>query len=232
MLRLREIKDALLHFVFPHLCDGCGSDLLARDSSLCMKCMDALPRTYFEYFPGNPVEKRFYGRLPLANATAQYYFTKGSLISHLVHQVKYKRNRELCIQLGILMGDAIRTAERFNADLLIPVPLYPNRERKRGYNQAGLLCEGMATMINLPVADNVITRPIHTDTQTTKGRIERWKNIEGKFELKDPAAIAGKHILLVDDVITTGATLESCGAELLKAGSVELSIACLCHAFS
>ena len=231
MLLLQHLTDALLHFMFPHICVGCGSDILVKDSLLCLRCLDGLPQTKFELYPGNPVEKRFYGRLPLQHATAQFYFTKGSLVSHLVHEVKYKRNKDLGIQLGRIIGDSIFRAGRFDADLMIPLPLFEHRQRKRGYNQSMLLCEGMSELLKIPVAEHSIVRPMHTATQTDKGRMERWKNIEGKFELRDRELVAGKHILLVDDVITTGATLESCGIEILKASNASLSIACLCHAF-
>ena len=129
------------------------------------------------------------------------------------------------------MGTALRTSGRFdNIDALIPLPLFPKKERKRGYNQAAVLCDGIAEIIKDPVLKKVITRPLQTDTQTRKGRIERWKNIEGKFLLKDAAAVENKHLLLVDDVVTTGATLEACGNELLLAPGVKLSIATLCVA--
>ncbi len=230
MIRFAEIKESFLHLLFPHICNGCGTDILSRDTFLCMKCMDALPQTHFEKHAENPAEKRFYGRLHLHHATAQYYFTKGSLIAHLVHQVKYKGNKDLGIQLGKLMGDTIKRSGRFTPDILVPLPLFPVKERKRGYNQSMLLCEGMAAHLTIPVLNDAVIRPEHTETQTNKGRIERWKNMEGKFVLKNPDAIAGKHILLVDDVMTTGATLESCGAELLTTPGVQLSIACLCFA--
>lgn len=165
-------------------------------------------------------------------ATAKYYFGKESLIQHLIHLVKYRGTRDLGVQLGRLMGDAIKSSGRFNVDVIVPLPLFPARERKRGYNQSMLLAEGIASQLNIPVLDKVISRPHHTETQTSKGRIERWKNIEGKFMLYDPSAIAGRHVLLVDDVITTGATLESCGAELLTAPRATLSIATLCVAYS
>jgi ComF family protein len=195
-----------------------------------MRCIDGMPETNFEIHPNNPVEKLFWGRLPVTNATAQYYFTKESLMQHLMHRFKYKGNKELGLQLGKMMGDQLQRSGLFNADALIPLPLFPVKEKKRGYNQATLLCKGIAESMNIPVMDKVIIRPQHTDTQTKKGRIERWKNMEGKFVLADPDAIRNKHVLLIDDVVTTGATLEACGNELLKAGNVKLSIATLCVA--
>jgi ComF family protein len=230
MIHLKEIKDSFLHLLFPHLCSGCGSDILNEESVLCMRCIDAMPETNFELHPGNPVEKIFWGRLPLIGATAQFYFTKESLMQQLMHQFKYKRNKELGLQLGRIMGEQIKKSGRFEADALIPLPLFPAKEKGRGYNQATLLCEGMAKAMKIPVLDKVIIRPQHTETQTKRGRIERWKNMEGKFFLSNQAAIRNKHLLLVDDVITTGATLEASGNELLKAEGVQLSVATLCVA--
>jgi len=230
MIRAKEIKESFLHLLFPHVCTGCGSDILERDSQLCLRCLELLPETHFELYPHNPVEKIFWGRLPLVAATAQYYFTKESLLQHLMHQLKYKQNKELGWQAGRMMGYQLLRSERFYNDALIPLPLFPGKEKRRGYNQAMILCEGMSETMHIPVMNNVIIRPHHTETQTRKGRVERWQNIEGKFILKDPSAIRNKHILLVDDVITTGATLESCGAELLKVENVSLSIAAFCFA--
>jgi ComF family protein len=231
MIRFKEIKESLLQLVFPHICDGCGSDLLNIESRLCIRCLSSLPETNFEQHAGNPVEKTFWGRLPLDKASAHLYFTKESLVQHLMHQVKYKGNKELGLQLGRIMGHALKASTRFNdIDVLVPLPLFPSKEKKRGYNQATVLCDGIAEILSIPVLNNVVTRPQHTETQTKKGRIERWKNIEGKFQLENPQKIASKHVLLVDDVITTGATLEACGNELLKAGSSKLSVATLCVA--
>ena len=232
MTGFAEIKESFLHLLFPHICDGCGSDLLSKESVLCMRCVEALPQTDFEFHPGNPVEKKFYGRLPLQLASAFCYFSKESLMQLLIHQVKYRNNRELGVQLGRLMGDAMKRSGRFDADVMVPLPLFPVKERKRGYNQSQLLCEGISEHLQIPVLKNVIARPQHTETQTKKGRIERWKNMEGKFVLTNPAAIAGKHVLLIDDVITTGATLEACGSELLKASDTKLSLASLCYSYS
>lgn len=231
MIRFKEIKDSLLQIVFPHVCSGCGSDLLNEESQLCLRCLTSLPETNFQLHEGNPVEKLFWGRLKLASATAQYYFTKESLMQHLMHQFKYKGNKELGLQLGRLIGSSLIIANRFNTiDGLIPLPLFPAKEKRRGYNQATVLCEGISEIMEVPVLKNVITRTRFTDTQTKKGRLERWLNMEGNFELINREAILNKHLLLVDDVVTTGATLEACGHELLQADNIRLSIATLCQA--
>lgn len=230
MVSVAGIRDAIIHLVFPHVCCGCMSENLDRHNILCMRCMAALPETHFEILAGNPVEKRFWGRLQVEQATAQYYFTRESLIQQLMHQFKYKKNREIGYYLGKIMGESIRKSGRFPVDALVPLPLFASREKKRGYNQSAVLCDGMAESLKLPVLKDVIIRSHHTETQTRKGRIDRWQNMEGKFELVRPNAIKGKHLLLVDDVITTGATLEACGTELLTAGNVKLSVATLCSA--
>jgi ComF family protein len=230
MVHLKEIRESLLQIVFPHVCSGCGSDLLSVESALCLRCIDALPETDFEKHENNPVEKMFWGRLDLKSAASCYYFTKESLVQQLMHQFKYKSNKDLGLQLGRMMGYQLMHSGRFKLDALIPLPLFPGKEIRRGYNQSQLLCEGIAESLNIPVCNDVIIRPEHTETQTKKGRIERWKNMEGKFFLVNPEKIEGKHLLLIDDVVTTGATLEACGHELLKAYNVKLSIATLCFA--
>jgi ComF family protein len=230
MIQLKEIRESLLQIIFPHICSGCGSDLLSVESNLCLRCVDALPETDFEKHENNPVEKIFWGRLLLESASASYYFTKESLVQHLMHQFKYKSNKELGLQLGRMMGYQLLYSERFKVDAIVPLPLFPGKEKRRGYNQSVLLCEGIAELLKVPVLTDVIIRPEHTETQTKKGRIERWRNMEGKFLLTNREKVAGKHLLLVDDVVTTGATLEACGTELLKVDKVKLSIATLCFA--
>ncbi len=230
MITVTEIKNAVLHLFFPHVCVGCGNDILADSCELCMRCVDAMPETKFEKYTDNPVEKLFWGRLTLEAATAQYYFSKGSLMQHLLHQFKYKGNRDLAFQLGMMMGEQLARSGRFTVDALVPLPLNYARQKRRGYNQASVLCEGIAEMLRIPILDQAIIRPQYTETQTKRGRIERWKNIEGKFVLLDYPGISGKHLLLVDDIITTGATLEACGSELLKGEGIKLSVAALCVA--
>ena len=230
MISAKELKNSILQWVFPHFCAGCGSDVLSHQSLLCMRCMDELPETNFEWFAGNPVEKRFWGRLAVEQASAKYYFTRESLMQRLMHEFKYKRNKDLGFQLGKMMGQSLKQSGRFQIDALVPLPLYPAKEKRRGYNQSTVLCEGIAESLSVPVLKNAVIRSHHTETQTKKGRIERWHNMEGKFVLQRSNEIKNKHLLLVDDVITTGATLEACGAELLGGENVRLSIATLCSA--
>lgn len=225
--------EALLHLAFPHLCEGCGNDMNDREALICIRCHARLPRTNFQQYPSNPVERLFWGRLPLLHATAQYYFSKASMMQQLMHEIKYRGNRELAIYLGTLIGTQLASSPNFSSvDALVPLPLFAQRERQRGYNQASLLCKGIAAVMQVPVGEQWIIRTSASESQTSKGRVDRWLNMEGRFSLQDPEAAKNKHLLLVDDVITTGATLEACGRELLKAPGARLSVAALCVAGS
>ena len=226
---LKSIKDSVVHLVFPEVCAGCGSDVVSGQNKLCISCHEVLPQTSFHLHGNNPVEKLFWGRLPVTYATAQYYFTKKSLVQRLMHQFKYRGDKELGVFLGRLMGHQLNESNRFKAiDVLLPLPLFPSKERKRGYNQATMLCEGISEVLQKPVVKDAVIRTIFTESQTKKNRIERWQNMEGRFQLIKENAIKDKHVLLIDDVITTGATLEACGHEVLKAEGAKLSIATLC----
>ena len=228
---VKNILSGTLHLFYPHICTGCGSDLLERDNLLCLHCISSLPNTSFALHPNNPVEKAFWGRIPVAAAHSQYYFAKDSLIQHLIHQLKYKSNQDIGFYLGELMGNTLLTSGRFqNIDALVPLPLYPDKERKRGFNQATVICNGMAAAMKVPVMLNNIIRKRFTETQTRKHRDERWQNVAGSFVVTNPAAIQGKNILLVDDVITTGATLEACGGTVLQCEGAKLFIASLAYA--
>ena len=222
-------KDALLHLVFPHICAGCGSDLVEKDNFLCINCLSSLPETLFHLHPNNPIEKLFWGRVPITHATAQYYFVKESLMQRLMHSFKYRGNKDLGLFLGRLMGNQLNQSNRFSfIDVIIPLPLFAAKENRRGFNQAAILCEGISEVLQKPILKDVVFRKVHTESQTKKSRIQRWQNMEGRFDLANKEKIAGKHVLLVDDVVTTGATLEACGRELLKAEDARLSIATLC----
>jgi ComF family protein len=215
-----------LHLFYPHNCEGCGSDLLNDTHFLCARCLHRLPETRFFLSPANPVEKLFYGRLPVCEAAAAYYFTKDSLLQHLLVQLKYKGNKEAGYFLGRMMGHAIAKSSRFtDVDLVAPLPLHPRKEQMRGYNQAGLICEGISETWQRPVLQQVVSRIQFTETQTLRNRVDRAGNMEGAFSIPDPAPLRGKHILLVDDVITTGASLEACGSAILGVDGTSLSIA-------
>jgi len=230
MISVREIKESFFRLLFPGVCPGCGNEIHNEYSVLCLRCINDMPETSFERYAANPVEKKFWGRIALETATAQYYFTRESLMQTLMHEFKYRGNKALGLQLGRLMGERIAIGGRINADVLVPLPLFEAKERKRGFNQSTLLCQGMTEVLRIPVLEQAVVRPQFTETQTKKGRVERWRNMDGKFVLKQPDLLANRHVLLIDDVVTTGATLEACGTEILKAKNCRLSIATLCFA--
>ena len=231
MLAVQKIFANTLHLFYPHVCTGCGSDLIQKDNLLCLKCINNLPHTNFAMHANNPIEKIFWGRLPLVAAHSEFYFAKSSLIQHLIHLLKYDGNREIGIYLGELMGKSLQNSNRFrNIDFLIPLPLFPEKERKRGYNQAAVICEGMSNTMGIPILYDVVLRQKFTETQTKKHRTERWENVSESFTVNEGEKLKGKNVLLVDDVVTTGATFEACGNALLKIDGLQISIAALAQA--
>ncbi len=228
---LKQIFADTLHLFFPHTCTGCGSDLLNKTNLLCIRCISKLPHTHFATFENNPIEKIFRGRLALRAAHSEFYFEKHELIQHLIHRLKYANDIDIGIYLGEITGNALLKSDRFTTvDYIVPLPLNKNKEKKRGYNQAEIICTGIHTATNIPVLKNNIIKLRATESQTRKHRGERWNNVEGSFVVTDPNALEGKHILLVDDVITTGATLEACAKAILQVRDSSLSIATLAHA--
>jgi ComF family protein len=220
----------LVHLFYPHICTGCGSDILGDQQQLCLHCLHDLPSTNFFNQPRNPVEQIFYGRLPIVHAAAGYFFTKQSLLQHLLIQLKYRGNQEIGFYLGQLLGNLIAASNAYqHVDAMIPLPLNPRKQKMRGYNQATALCKGIASVTNIPVIENIVVRKVYTETQTHMGRINRWENMDGVFAIRDIAQLEHKHLLLVDDVVTTGATLEACGSEILKVDGTSLSIGTLAY---
>ena len=225
---IKNITDSISHLLFPHNCIGCNTDIINDNALLCAKCAYQMPSTKYFSAPDNPVDKIFFGRVKVENAAAGFYYTKESLVQHLMVQLKYKGNKEVGFYLGCLIGYEIQKTTRFNdVEALIPLPLNAKRQFKRGYNQAMEICKGIESVWQKPIINDAVIRTVNNSTQTHENRINRWLNVDGIFMVTNPAAIAGKHILLVDDVVTTGATLESCGSVILKAPNTKLSIACV-----
>lgn len=193
---------------------------------LCLRCTAELPVTNFFDQKGNPVEEKFYGRMAIKSAAAAYYFTKDSMLENLVYQLKYQGNKDIGVYLGKLMGEMLQQSQRFqDVDAIIPLPLNKRREKKRGYNQATAIANGIHSVWDKPLLDKAVLRTIYTETQTRKDRLSRWENMQGVFAIAQPEALRGKHLLLIDDVVTTGASLETCGMEILKVDGVTLSLA-------
>ncbi|MDQ6812986.1 MAG: ComF family protein, partial [Bacteroidota bacterium] len=226
MSTIASIASDFVHLFFPHVCAGCGSDVITAAHQLCLHCISDMPFTNFFEQPGNPVERKFYGRIPVVNAGSGYFFTKDSLMESLVYELKYKGNKDIGFYMGNMIGNLLQNSSRFDdIDVIVPLPLNAMRLKKRGYNQSKILGDGIASICNKPLVDTAVIRKVNTETQTHKGRITRWENMDGVFALVNPTLLQNKHVLLVDDVVTTGASLEACGAEILKVAGTRVSIA-------
>jgi ComF family protein len=216
----------LFYLFFPRLCVACGSALRGSERILCLDCVLQLPETGYHDQPDNETVMRLAGRFPFQHATSYGFFTNDSLLQHVVHQLKYANNREAGIYLGERFGIALRQASWIGEiDLIVPVPLHKRRLQERGYNQSVLLAEGLSRKLNIPCAPNALVRNRQTESQTKKSREERLKNMAAAFSVTDPEKLKGKHILLIDDVLTTGATIESCALALLAIEGVRVSVA-------
>ena len=228
---IHKIFSSVSQLFYPHVCRGCGTDLIEPYQSLCLHCIAHLPYTHFANQSVNPVEKTFWGRINVVSAMSLLYFTPQSMVQQLVHQVKYKGQQKLAHHLGEMMGKEILLSNRFgNIDHIIPLPLFRSREKQRGYNQAALLARGISEILQVNVLEKSLVRIRSSSTQTHKTRSERWQNVEGLFQLRNGFYPEGKTILLVDDVVTTGATLDACGTVINNIPGTQLYIATLAYA--
>ena len=226
MQLLRELKEGFSHIFYPDLCEGCRKPLVADEEVLCTSCETELPETGYHDIPGNETELRFSGRIPFHRATTLAYFTDEGLLQLLLHGLKYRSRRDIGLYLGNALGRRLAAnAWAKDIDIIIPVPLHKKKERERGYNQSQLIATGISRQLHIPAADGLLVRTRHTESQTRKSRAERVNNMEGAFVLKNKEKLAGKHILLCDDVLTTGATLEACAHALQGLESIKISIA-------
>jgi len=211
--------------LFPDVCKKCGFDLSEKEEILCRKCINELPRTYFEISKNNPVAQLFWGRVKIAHAFSIFYFRKGETLQKLIHLLKYKKNRKVGFLLGKIAGKIIKESlPDFSFDYLVPVPLHPKRLKTRSYNQCELLSQGMSKILKIPVMKEALIRNVYNVSQTKKGKLERWENVAGIFKMINLDILKDKHILIIDDIITTGSTLEACCAPLLEVPNIKISI--------
>jgi ComF family protein len=223
-----SLIDDFISLIFPKICACCGNSLWKHEETICTYCDFHLPKTNFHLEQDNPVSRTFWGRSRIESATAYYYFNKGNKVQRLIHLLKYKGRRDIGIFLGERQGHLLKNSPFFNSvEVIIPVPLHKKKLMKRGYNQSEQFAIGLGKTMNLPVNPYILSRQKNTETQTKKSRFSRWQNVSKMFVLKDLILLEGKHILLVDDVITTGATLESCIQTLSTVPGIKISVAAI-----
>ncbi len=219
------LKDTF-HLFFPKVCVCCDEQLVKNEAVVCLKCRFELPVTNFTNEIDNKVEQAFYGRVKIEFATALLFYRTKGISQQLIYQLKYKGKQNVGNFLGEWLGFELKESERFSSiDFIVPVPLHSKKLKKRGYNQLSTFGSSISKILNVPFMNDVLLKKSITDTQTLKRRFERWKNVNEIFYLTDIDVFKNKHILLIDDVITTGATLEACALELSKTKNIKISIA-------
>lgn len=228
------LKDFLLDIaslVYPRVCSGCKQSLFKHEEFICNKCYLTLPKTNYHLQKDNPIEKIFYGRADIKTGGSFLLFQKKGTVQKLMHALKYKNKPELAQLLGKWYAEDLKKSDAFsNIDYIIPVPLHKKRLQKRGYNQSEHFAQGLSQVLTIPVVTNVLTKSKFTETQTHKTRAERAENISTSFHLQNAEIIQGKNILLVDDVITTGATTEACILKLQENTNATVSVATIAYA--
>lgn len=218
--------ESLINLFFPKVCYSCNYLLVDNELYVCTSCRHKLPVTNFHFNNDDSVKRVFYGRVPIEQATALLRFEKKGLTQMLLHNLKYKGFEEIGLFLGNWLGTELKETEKYsNIDLIIPVPLHKKKLRKRGYNQVSLFAKQLAKHLNAEYVDDVLIKTTNTASQVNKNRISRWFYNTEIFQAINPQKIENKHVLLVDDIITTGATLEACSNILLNTKNVKISIA-------
>lgn len=220
-----------INLFYPQVCAACNNGLFKGETTICTKCLYHLPKTGFHNVEANPVEKQFWGKVPVQSATALYYFNKGDRVQHLIHRLKYHGEKEVGMFTGRMLGRELANSVRFKTvNQIVPVPLHASKLRTRGFNQADYFGMGLAEAMNINFIPDFLVREKATATQTHKSRFERFENVNRLFSINKKYPVQPSHILLVDDVITTGSTLTSCAAALLEHSEAQVSIATIAFA--
>jgi ComF family protein len=215
-----------LSLFYPRLCYACQKALVGNEECICSFCHFHLPQTHLHKERENSVTRILWGRVEVETATSLFYFQKGGKVQKLIHQFKYKGKRDIGLFLGKLLGHQLRESPLWEpVDVIVPVPMHPKKQYKRGFNQSEIFARGIGETLKRPLLTNKLVKVDKTDTQTRKTRFRRWENVEGVFHVNDPDAFRSKNILLVDDVITTGSTLEACASKLAGIKGTRLWIA-------
>ncbi|HSW67487.1 MAG TPA: hypothetical protein VLH16_02805 [Bacteroidales bacterium] len=224
-MRIIKLFDDFLSLLYPRICFACGNALYRNEEVICTFCRFRLPKTNFHLHHNNPLEQVFWGRISIERAYALYYYTKQGKVQKLLHQFKYCNHPEIGRFLGKMYGYELkRTLPEPIPELIIPVPLHPKKQRKRGYNQSEQFAIGLSQGLQIQLNTRLLIRTKASETQTRKSRFSRWENVKEIFHVNDPESLSNTHILLTDDIITTGATIEACAALLLQIPGVKLSV--------
>lgn len=224
--KLQRFGDDLLGLFYPRCCIECGRQLLTDSRLFCHVCLTDLPRCDFTDLPGNRVEELFYGRVRIEAATSYFYFKKHGIVQNLMHQLKYKGRQDIGNWVGETLAMEMERSDRFDSiDLVIPVPLHPKKRRKRGYNQVSRFGQVLAGQLRVPFEEESLKRSRTGKSLTRKNRIERNESMRNAFCVANPENVLGRHILLVDDIITSGATLEACAQKILNLPNTRVSLA-------
>jgi ComF family protein len=226
-----NIFEDFIALIYPQLCQACGNALYKHEKIVCNYCLVSLPKTNFHFDFDNPISKIFWGRVNVNAASAYLYFNKGNRVQKLLHQLKYKNKAEVGFFLGQQYGLELRSANNFaESHYVIPVPLHPKKLLMRGYNQSESIANGIAESLNIPALNHALIRTTASETQTKKSRFARWENVASIFEVKNQELLVGKTVIIVDDVLTTGATLEACINELLKVQNIKVNVLAIAYA--
>jgi ComF family protein len=229
---LRSYLHAFIHLLYPHICLQCGVDEILETQIICDACESQLPFTHFEQMQINPIEKIFWGRAAITNATALLFFTKESIVQKIIIALKYQQNKKAGYLLGRLISNELVNNYKYNEiDYLIPIPISKRKIKKRGFNQSELICEAIvANGYKVPIFKGLLKNK-EVITQTQKDRLQRAQENNTLFSLKHHASLTGKHLLIIDDVITTGATLEAAIHTLLMANPASIHIAAAAYTY-
>lgn len=220
--------DGFVQLIYPRVCPSCGNALFRNEKLLCTYCLYNLPKTNFHTIENNPINELFVGRVRIEHSAALFHFHKRGRVQRLLHQLKYKGRTDIAVFLGEILGKDLSKNELFSQiDCIIPVPLHKDRLRERGYNQSEQIAIGLSKSMKVPIDTTSLVRNKFTHTQTKKTQQARWENVKTAFEVINTKALENKNILLVDDVITTGSTIESCVKVINEIENTKVFIACL-----
>lgn len=222
---MRFLKN-IFYLFYPNICASCNNQLNDYENVLCLNCRYDLPLTNFINFTPNDIEQAFQGRVSIEFATSLLFYDREGIVHDLIHKLKYKGHQEIGVFLGNWLGNELLQCERLpKLDYIVPVPIHKNRLKKRGFNQVTKFGEQISIILDVPMSDGVLLRKLDSGTQTLKQRIDRFKDLKEKFYITNSELFKGKHILLIDDVITTGATVEACIIKLQEIKDIKISIA-------